>query len=252
MKPTLTLLALALSVPISLLAASCSRDSNAANPPCAGFDDKGSDPKAIAVADEVMQALGGRAAWDSTRCIGWSFFGKRSLLWDKKTDDFRLDSGKKVVLMNLKSGEGRAFDDGQEITDAAKKAEELKKAKSIWINDSYWLLMPYKLKDSGLTLKYKGEDKLADGRAADVLLLTFKNVGDTPDNKYEVYVSKDKHLVERWSYFTKCDDPKPAIETAWTDWKPYGKILIASGRGEGKTMTDIAVYDTPPAKLKTP
>ena len=252
MKLTPILLALALSVPASILAGSCSRVSNAANPPCAGFDDKGSDAKAMAVADEVMAAMGGRAAWDGTRCIGWNFFGKRNQLWDKKTGDYRLEEKNRVTLMNVSTGEGRVFEDGKEITDAGKKDEALKHAKSVWINDSYWLLMPYKLKDTGLTLKYKGEDKLPDGRAADVLLLTFKNIGDTPDNKYEVYVSKDKHLVEQWSYYTKCDDPKPAIQTAWTDWKPYGKILIASGRGDKGAMTDIAVYDTPPEKLKTP
>lgn len=46
--------------------------------------------------------------------------------------------------------------------------------------------MPYKLKDSGVTLKYKGEGQTEEGEPAQVLVLTFKDVGVTPQNKYEV------------------------------------------------------------------
>ena len=44
-----------------------------------------SDEKAVAVADEVMEALGGQSAWDNTRCLTWSFFGRRTHVWDKFT-----------------------------------------------------------------------------------------------------------------------------------------------------------------------
>ena len=33
-----------------------------------------------------------------------------------------------------------------------------------WINDSYWMFMPYKLLDPGVTLAYAGERALEDGR----------------------------------------------------------------------------------------
>ena len=39
----------------------------AENPPAPGFDLAGSDPRAIAVADQVMERMGGREAWDRTR-----------------------------------------------------------------------------------------------------------------------------------------------------------------------------------------
>ena len=44
------------------------------NPPAPGFNTADSDPKAIALADEVMAAMGGRANWDATRYITWRFF----------------------------------------------------------------------------------------------------------------------------------------------------------------------------------
>jgi hypothetical protein len=223
-----------------------------ANPPCAGFDSAGSDARAVALADEEMQAMGGRAAWDKVRVLCWNFFGKRSHVWDKQTGDWRMDDGDKLVLMNLQTGKGRVFDKGVELTDAAALAKALEGARHAWINDSYWLLMPYKLKDSGVTLGYAGEGALADGRKADLLQLTFKEVGVTPDNRYLVYVARDTHLVERWQYFQKAADKEPKMDTPWTGWAMHGGILLASGRGEGKSLSGIEVLDTPPAKLTTP
>jgi len=228
------------------------REAAPQNPPCAGFDSAGSDARACAIADEVMQSMGGRAAWDKARVLCWNFFGKRSHVWDKATGDYRLDEGDKVVLMNLQSGKGHAFEKGVEVADPAASEAALKRARSVWINDSYWLVMPYKLKDSGLTLKYAGEGELADGRKADKLQLTFAGVGDTPENRYLVFVSRDKHLVERWQYFQNASDAEPKMDTPWTGWEWHGGIQLASSRGEKRSMGGLQVLDTPPASLKTP
>ena len=58
-------------------------------------------------------------------------------------------------------------------------ADLTKLGKGQWINDTYWLVMPFKLKDSGVTLKYVGDGKTQAGDDADVLAMTFKNVGVT-------------------------------------------------------------------------
>ncbi len=231
--------------------AACSKavEANNANPAMPHFDAAGSDPKAIALADEVMAAMGGRKCWDETRCITWNFFGKRKQVWDKATGDYRLEEGDRVTLLNLNTGEGRVFEKGVEEKDPAKVKEALKAAKSTWINDSYWLVMPYKLKDDGVTLGYKAEDKLPDGRAADVITLMFKEVGDTPQNKYDVWISRDKHMVEQWAYYGNRADKDPKFTTAWGGWKQCGKIMLSGERKEGMTITDIAVLDTPPKSL---
>ena len=217
-----------------------------ANPPAPGFDLAGSDARAMRIADEVMEALGGRAAWDATRVIAWTFFGRRSHVWDKATGEYRLVDGERLVRMNLRTMRGRAFVGGVEVTDPAQLAGTLDEARSIWINDSYWLLMPYKLQDSGVKLRHAGEAALADGRAADVLELTFRDVGDTPENKYEVLVSRDRRLVEEWRFFTQASDAEPRFSTPWADWRPYGRILLSGERGGERRLTDIAVLDAPP------
>jgi len=221
---------------------------NAENPAMSGFNPSGSDTKAIEIADEVMKAMGGWKNWENTRHITWNFFGIRTHVWDKWSGDYRLAADSLLVLMNLNTKKGRAWIKGKEVSDAEKLAEILKKAVSIWINDSYWMFMPYKLKDSGVTLKYHGEGKLPDGRPCEILQLTFENVGDTPQNKYLIYVSKDRHLVEQWSYFANASDAEPRFTVPWKNWRQYGKILLSDDRGKRK-HSRIAVFDQLPAKI---
>ena len=47
-------------------------------PVVAGAETPSSDPKAIAVADQVMKSLGGKKRWDDLRGIRWSFGAERN------------------------------------------------------------------------------------------------------------------------------------------------------------------------------
>ena len=236
----------------ALVAASIAVAQTTANPPAEGFNAAGSDAEAIAVADRVMAAMGGRDAWDRTRYLTWRFFGQRFHVWDKQTGDIRVegtgrdDDEPYVILMNIHSKEGRAWRGGEEITDSEALDEMLDRGESSWINDSYWLVMPYKLKDSGVTLRHLGEGELEDGRTAEILELTFEAVGRTPENKYHVYVAKDSGLVERWDYFSQASDTEPRLSTPWLDWQRHGEILLSANRG-ARRHTDIAVLDEVPA-----
>ena len=98
--------------------------------------------------------------------------------------------------------------------------------------DSYWVFMPFKLKDSGVTLKYSGKSETADGKPADVLELTFKDVGRTPENKYHVYVDEDSRLVTQWDYYENASDPEPRFQMPWQNWQKQGGIMLSADRGE--------------------
>lgn len=218
-----------------------------ANPPAPGFNAAASDPEAIRIADEVMVAMGGRKAWDDTRFIGWTFFGRRHLLWDKNTGRVRIDvpSEKTVYLVNVWRDTGRVMLRGEEVTQPDSLTKYVGRGKSIWINDSYWLVMPFKLKDSGVTLRYIGEDTTQAGKPADILQLTFENVGDTPQNRYLVYVDKTSRLVTQWSYFANAGDAKPGFSLPWENYQRKGAILLSGGRGS-RSLTDIEVMETVP------
>jgi hypothetical protein len=224
------------------------------NPPAPGFNAAGSDARAVEIADQVMERMGGRAAWDATRHLTWSFFGRRRHAWDKVTGDIRIEGTERdtdepyLILMNIHSKQGRAWRDGVEITDEAALAEMMERGEALWINDSYWMFMPYKLKDTGVTLRYVGEGKMEDGRAADVLQMTFEDVGKTPENRYLVYVARDSGLVEQWDYFAKAEDPEPGFRLPWHNWQRYGAILLSDSRGE-RGHAGIAVLDEMPAAV---
>ncbi|MFP4092357.1 MAG: hypothetical protein ACLFT3_18755, partial [Cyclobacteriaceae bacterium] len=120
-----------------------------ANPPAEDFNEASSDPEAIAIADEVMEAMGGRAAWDSTRYLAWNFFGRRHLLWDKQTGNVRIDvpEDSSIYIINVAADTGRVMIGGEEMTQPDSLSKYIEQGKKIWVNDSYWLVMPYKLKD---------------------------------------------------------------------------------------------------------
>jgi hypothetical protein len=238
MKETIGILMMALA--LSTIAPACTaRD---ANPPAPGFDQAGSDPDAMKLADRVMDAMGGRKHWDRVQTMGWTIFG-RTHTWNKWTGDYRLEADTTLVVMNISTMKGRVWEKGAEVVDVARRDEVLKDAKSIWINDSYWFVMPYKLKDTGVTLKYGGEKATDDGRAADMLVLTFKEVGDTPDNKYDVYVDRETGLVTQWSFYKTAADAEPRFTLPWNGWTTFDGIMLATGRGKTE-VTGIRVSDS--------
>jgi hypothetical protein len=221
------------------------------NPPATGFNATGSDAKAMELADRTMDAMGGRAAWDATRTIEWTIF-KRTHVWDKWTGDYRMQADTTLVIMNINTKQGRVWEKGIEVTDPARRDPILRDGMSIWINDSYWLVMPYKLKDTGVTLGYAGERPTEDGRAADALELTFAGVGDTPENKYLVWVDRETGLVTQWAYFEKAGDTEPKFTRPWTTWTQFGAIKLSTGRGRFDVTGVRVSNDADPAAFAAP
>lgn len=224
----------------------------AENPAAPGFNTEASDPQAIQIADEVMEAAGGRKNWDNTRHLAWNFLGVRNLVWDKMGNRVRIETPSKemIALLDMNTMEGSIQVAGEEITDADSLNKYLDQTYVQWINDSYWLVMPFKLKDTGVTLTYIGEDTTLSGERADVLGLTFEDVGKTPQNKYAVYVDKESKMVSQWDFFVDASDENPRFSTPWQDYQVYGSIKLSSDRGQlgdrVMQLTPIYIKDSLP------
>lgn len=205
------------------------------------------NPQATTLAKQVIKACGGEKNWNNTHYLQWNFFGNRLLTWDKWTGDVRIEFTKEktIYLVNVNTMQGKALQAGTEITDADSLAKLMKRAKEIWINDSYWLVMPFKLLDPGVTLKYMGEKQTELGMPALVLELTFQNVGVTPNNKYLIFVDKKSKRVSQWSYFANASDEKPRFTLPWQNYQLYDKIWLSGDRGERK-LSDIKVFKSLP------
>jgi hypothetical protein len=209
----------------------------------------GPDPKASALAGQVMDALGGEKAWAATRYIrfdwaverGGKTVVRRSHTWDKYTGAYRLEGTTKdgkayTVVMNLNTRDGKAVQGGQPLEgDALKK--QLESAYEAWVNDTYWLIMPYKMKDPGVVLAMDGEEKGADGEW-DKLRLSFEGVGLTPKDRYWAYVNRKTRLVDRWDFVLQGEKGPPST-FLWKGWKKYGNVMLADDRVSPKDGTRI-------------
>lgn len=215
-----------------------------------GFNLAGSNPIAIDIANQVVTASGGKSAWDKTRYIGWNFFGSREHVWDKHSGDVSIKGLKSPidVKMNLHTKTGKVWIDGKETMQQDSLDKYLQKGYEWWVNDSYWLVLPFKLQDSGVSLDYLGDSKTEEGVIADVLELKFDKVGVTPQNKYHIYVDKTSRYITQWDFYTNASDEEARFKIPWKNYKQYGDIYLSGDRGRMQ-VSDIAVGEQLKASL---
>jgi hypothetical protein len=198
------------------------------------------DPEEIAV--RVIDALGGAEAWAETRHVAWTFFGVRRHLWDRHAGLARVESGDLVVLIDLATREGSVWEAGEPVVDLDRRRELFDQAYAWWVNDSYWMFMPFKLRDPGARLAYGGVRELEDGREAHVLELSFDSeVGLTPQNRYEIFVDAETDLVAGWIY-RATPDAEPRDLGPWRGWQRFGQVLLATDHGRDFDW-QVAEYD---------
>jgi hypothetical protein len=188
------------------------------------------DPKAVAIANAMQQAMGGMEAWNAARFVRFDFKvniggetkADRSHLWDKQTGRYRLEQKNRVVLMNMADKQGTVYEDGKKLEGPA-AAKAIEGAYGAYINDFYWLAMPWKWLDQGVNLRYLGQ-KAQGGENCDVVELTFGKVGLTPGDRYQAFVSPKSHLMTHWDYTLQSGN-----KGSW-DWQygEQGGVKLAS------------------------
>jgi hypothetical protein len=206
----------------------------------ASAESPASDPKAVAVADRVMKTLGGEEAWRATRYLRFDFavdregktLMRRAHTWDRRRGRYRVEASDEegrsvVVLMNLHTKQGQAWVGGEPTSGEALE-KLLESGYAWWVNDSYWLLMPYKLRDDGVVLTLDGLEATHLG-TWDKVLLTFEGVGLTPKDKYWIFVNRKTGLVDRWDFVLNGADTAP-VRWDWSGWKSLGPIQLADQR----------------------
>jgi len=232
----------------------------AAAPPAAAE----AEPQARRVAERVVEALGGEAAWGNVRLVHFGFAGRRTHHWDLTTGRHRVegetrDGERYLVIEHLDDRTGRAWVDGVEVA-GERAAELLETAYGAWVNDTYWLLMPYKLLDPGVHLTHERTEEVG-GAVYDVLGLRFDAVGLTPGDRYWAWVNRDTGLMDRWAYRLQSqpEDAEPTV-WLWQGWDWYGpegaRVRLAPRRemldgGRTLLLDPIEISDAVPEALFT-
>jgi len=203
------------------------------------------DKKAADLVLKMMDGMGGIKKWEELKYVSWTFFDSRHLVWDKRNNQVRIESPRdsSIYLVNLDESTGRYSYNGKEKLDKEELSEKIKRGKSIWINDMYWLFMPFKLYDQGVFVKYMRRDTTLKGISSDVLELSFKNVGDTPENKYEIYIDQEDHLIKQWDFFKEANQDKPSKTWPWDNYSDYNGLFLSSDRSDNSGPSNIRVYD---------
>lgn len=203
------------------------------------------DSSAIALAKQVMLASGGLQTWNDIPAITWNFFGRRKLLWLKHQQKVRIDFVGKPLKMwvDLTNDTlGQVWMKDHYLTGDSLQ-DFLAKTKSIWINDSYWLNFPFKLLDEGVRLTDSGADTNMLGEPSHTFLMSFDNVGDTPNNRYKVYVSDSTKLINQWDYFRDSLSTSPDLATTFEAYQRFGGVLLSQKRS-GSELSDIQVFSS--------
>ena len=194
------------------------------------------DPKADQLAHQLIDSMGGEKSWEKARQFKFDFVVDRegktvarfSHVWDRYTGDYRVSGTDKtgapfVVYFNVNTKEGQALVNGKPVEGEAKDAL-LKNAYGRFINDTYWMLAPWKVFDPGVHRSYEGEKPCPEGGGTcEILKLSFDNVGLTPKDMYWLWINKDGHKMVAWQYLLNGATDEPTL-AMWKDWKPMGGV----------------------------
>ncbi|HVE65268.1 MAG TPA: hypothetical protein VNC59_01710 [Thermoanaerobaculia bacterium] len=196
------------------------------------------DERADRIARELLASLGGEAAWDKARQLRFDFAvereGKRAAefrhLWDRYTGDYRLHGTDKsgapyAVYFNVNTREGTALVNGRQV-EGDEKTKLLETAYGRFINDTYWLLAPWKVFDPGVVREYAGEKTGPEGVLCDVLRLSFEGVGLTPKDLYWLWVTREGRRMVQWEYVLGGAQEAPSV-ALWKDWRTFSGVSLS-------------------------
>ncbi len=193
----------------------------------------------VAMAQRLEDTMGG-AAFATARVLHFTWGVERDgqqvvaykHTWDRRSGDYRIsgvdrESGEPwLALFNINSREGRVWLGDEEVADEA-LPDQLERAYGRFINDTYWLLMPWKWRDPGVTLTSVGTEEV-DGAQCDVVELSFGDVGLTSNDRYRGYVARDSGQMVRWSYVLQDEEGAPGTGEA-TVWNWAGWVEVEPG-----------------------
>jgi hypothetical protein len=138
-----------------------------------------------------------------------------------------------------KDKEGKDHDVTANLSKPATEGDE-KTAFARWVNDSYWLLAPLKIRDKGVKVDAGGPKDLS-GTQVETINLSFESVGLTPTDRYVLYIDPQTKLTKAWDYIPQ--DGK-GMQATWEKYQDFGGLKLATEHNfNGKTirLTDIKV-----------
>jgi len=237
------------------------------------FDPSKSEPKAIEIADQVMNAIGGQANWDKAKEIIWAqglvIDGKLQDVvkhaWDRWNGRHQFtrwfgDGGQAVAMHELFSDTSFGYTQTEAGRFSQLKEDKEKavvEAKRRFDLDTYMLFLPFKLKDPGVKLAFAQELPDLEATTADapmkydIIKITFdEGVGPGSGETWYLSVDKATHMPAWIEHVAagKPDNERGGFRLE--DWKEVGGLKFATRRvtlGYGKATDPKVPVQIPPA-----
>ena len=118
-----------------------------------------------------------------------------------------------------------------------------------FLNDQYWLLLPFHLVWDGATATDEGQQKrpTGDASARRVVMKYPSEGGYQPGDTWDLYIGADNR-IEEIAYHRGAANPPHLVTGIYTDYKKAGPLLISMdhpGMVDGKpfriTLTGVSV-----------
>ena len=190
------------------------------------------------LATELWKASGGEN-WDKVKQIDFTFAveqdGKRIFTAQHA---WNVAAGTDTVKWTDKQGK----DHNVTVNLAAAPADgEAKEAYARWVNDSYWLLAPLKIRDRGVKVEATGAKDL-NGASLETIQLSFDNVGLTPTDRYVFYIDPETKLPRAWDYVPQTGE---GLQATWEKYQDFAGLKLATEHNfKGKTIRLLDVKVT--------
>ena len=165
-----------------------------------------SGDRAEQLADKMLAALN-KPAYDTLAYLEFTFKGIHHYRWDKKNNRVLVSWGKNEVLLDLNL-KPESYD---EVETTAYK---------YFINDSFWLVAPFKVRDDG-ALRFTFD--VEEGRG---LLVTYTAGGVTPGDSY-LWIIDDNGFPQAWKLWTSIV-PIGGVEFSWEKWERLGSVHFST------------------------
>lgn len=178
----------------------------------------------ISVAEKIAKAHGYQN-WKNVAEVQFTFAGKRHWVWQPKTNHVTLKTETDTLSYNRKQMDSTAL-----------------KADRAFINDKFWLLIPFQLVwDSSATIS---EPEKVTAPIANTVLnkitMTYPNEGGyTPGDAYDIFYN-DNFIIKEW-IFRRGNQTEPSLINTFENLQDFNgiKIALEHKKGEGDWSLDF-------------
>lgn len=180
-------------------------------------DTKIAEPE-LTVAQKIANAHGFEN-WKNVTEIQFKFGQNRSWVWHPKSDDITLTTSKDTISYNRKS-----------LDSISTKADRA------FINDKFWLLIPFQLvwdEDTTISDPVKAQAPVSKSEMNKITLTYSDKGGYTPGDAYDIFYSDD-FIIKEWA-FRRGNKPEAGLVNTFENYQDFNglKLALDHKKGEG-------------------